>query len=88
MTELDAVRDRLLDLYRQMAITAGEHLRYGQLAEELSKSEKASTVWLSRAFANEPCKNLRRDLRRMVRWGLVDAHSNGFNNIYWSLRRD
>lgn len=77
---------RIEKLHRQMALTTADSFRFLQIAREVAKSSQVSTWFLSKVFAGEPCKVLRRDLRRMERWGIVTAESNGSNNIYWSLK--
>jgi len=85
LTPILEIEVRLLKIYRQMNITTSEHARYLQIARELSKSHATSTWQLSKAMG-EDCKTIRRDLRKMEGHDLVKADSNGFNNIYWSLK--
>lgn len=75
---------RIEKIYRQANMTTADRNRYLDICVELAQSYRHSTWALSRAMGEE-CKDLRRDLRRMERHGLVVADSNGFNNIYWSL---
>ncbi|MNF85889.1 hypothetical protein D3C84_683060 [compost metagenome] len=76
---------RIHKLYRQMSVTTIEQAKYLRIAGQLAKAHASSTWYLSRALG-EPCKDLRRDLRKMEGHGLVVAESNGSNNIYWSLK--
>lgn len=76
---------RIEKIYRQANITTLERARYLQIARALATGLQWSTWALSKSM-EEPCKSLRRDLRRMERDELVLSESNGFNNIYWSLQ--
>lgn len=76
---------RILKDWRQMAITSAEHHKYLKIAKYLSGSHKTST-WMVSKTLQEPCRDARKQLRKMERMGYVVAESNGSNSVYWSLK--
>jgi predicted transcriptional regulator len=71
--------------YRQLAVTTNERFLYSSAAHILSDSKASSTLYVSRQLGMN-CQQTRKHLRRMEKMGYVQADSNGFNNIYWSLK--